>query len=135
MSESSRPSSGGSRDSKTPPGVPDEIVVPEVAVPDGESRTDPESTLFASAPGVSGDTPSQIGDYRILRVVGEGGMGTVYEAEQKRPRRIVALKMIKPGLATAPLLRRFEQESQVLGRLQHPGIAQIYESGTADAGR
>jgi tetratricopeptide (TPR) repeat protein len=62
-------------------------------------------------------------------------MGTVYEAEQEKPRRIVALKMIKPGFATASLLRRFEQESQVLGRLQHPGIAQIYEAGTADAGR
>ena len=61
-------------------------------------------------------------------------MGTVYEAEQDKPRRIVALKVIKPGFATASLLRRFEQESQVLGRLQHPGIAQIYEAGTADAG-
>src|SRR5207244_4941165 len=58
----------------------------------------------------------------------------VYEAEQEQPRRTVALKVIKPGLASPELLRRFEQESQALGRLQHPGIAQIYEAGTADAG-
>jgi len=61
-------------------------------------------------------------------------MGTVYEAEQEHPRRIVALKVLKPGSASPELLRRFEQESQALGRLQHPGIAQIYEAGTADGG-
>src|SRR5437867_8548543 len=82
----------------------------------------------------SGPMPSQIGRYRIVRVIGEGGMGTVYEAEQENPRRIVALKVIRPGFVTANLLRRFEQESQVLGRLQHPGIAQVYEAGTADSG-
>ncbi len=71
------------------------------------------------------------GHYRILRVIGEGGMGTVYEAEQEQPRRRVALKVIKPGLAGPELLRRFELEAQALGRLQHAGIAQIYEAGTA----
>src|SRR5262249_152457 len=76
----------------------------------------------------------RLGRYRILRVVGEGGMGVVYEAEQDLPRRIVALKVIKSGLAQAELLRRFERESEVLARLQHPGIAQIYEAGAADAG-
>ena len=78
--------------------------------------------------------PEAIGRYRVLRLVGEGGMGSVYEAEQDHPRRIVALKVIKPGLTSPELLRRFERESQALGRLQHPGIAQIYEVGTADAG-
>jgi serine/threonine protein kinase len=58
----------------------------------------------------------------------------VYEAEQDQPRRAVALKVIKPGLVSSELLRRFEQESQALARLQHPAIAQIYEAGTADAG-
>src|SRR5258708_33645108 len=76
--------------------------------------------------------PAAIGRYRILRLLGEGGMGAVYEAEQEQPRSIVALKVIKPGHASPELLRRFEQESQVLGRLQHPGIAQIYEAGAAD---
>jgi non-specific serine/threonine protein kinase/serine/threonine-protein kinase len=66
--------------------------------------------------------------------VGEGGMGAVYEAEQENPRRFVALKVIKPGWTSPELLRRFEQEAQALGRLQHPGIAQIYEAGAADTG-
>jgi tetratricopeptide (TPR) repeat protein len=61
-------------------------------------------------------------------------MGTVYEAEQEHPRRTVALKIIRPGWATAEVLRRFELESQALGRLQHPGIAQIHEAATADSG-
>jgi serine/threonine protein kinase len=78
--------------------------------------------------------PVAIGRYRIVRLLGEGGMGAVYEAEQEHPRRTVALKVIQPGLANPELLWRFEQESQALGRLQHPGIAQIYEAGTADTG-
>ncbi len=78
--------------------------------------------------------PAAIGRYCIVRLLGEGGMGTVYEAEQEDPRRIVALKVIKVGLSTPDRLRRFRQESQALARLQHPGIAQIYESGTADTG-
>ena len=61
-------------------------------------------------------------------------MGTVYEAEQEHPRRVVALKVIKPGRASPEMLRRFEQESQALGRLQHPGIAQIFEAGTSNSG-
>jgi tetratricopeptide (TPR) repeat protein len=59
-------------------------------------------------------------------------MGAVYEAEQERPYRKVALKVIKAAWAQPDLLRRFAQESMALGRLQHPGIAQIYESGTAE---
>ena len=78
--------------------------------------------------------PAAIGRYRIVRLLGEGGMGTVYEAEQEEPRRVVALKVIRLGLATPDRLRRFRQESQALARLQHPGIAQIYESNTADTG-
>jgi non-specific serine/threonine protein kinase/serine/threonine-protein kinase len=75
-----------------------------------------------------------VGLYRILRLIGEGGMGVVYEAEEEHSRRRVALKIIKPGLANLELLRRFEHESVALGRLQHPGIAQIYEAGTSDTG-
>ena len=78
--------------------------------------------------------PDVIGDYRILRLMGEGGMGIVYEAEQQKPLRTVALKIVRPGFTTAELLRRFEQESRALGRLQHPGIAQIYEAGVARTG-
>jgi serine/threonine protein kinase len=78
--------------------------------------------------------PAAIGRYRVVRLLGQGGMGAVYEAEQDHPRRVVALKVIKPGFATAETLRRFEFESEALGRLQDAGIAQIYEAGTADSG-
>lgn len=60
-------------------------------------------------------------------------MGTVYEAEQDHPRRTVALKIVRPGLMSRSLLRRFEHEAHVLGRLRHPGIAQIYDAGTDEA--
>ncbi|MCH2140430.1 MAG: protein kinase, partial [Phycisphaerales bacterium] len=75
-----------------------------------------------------------VGRYRIKRVIGEGGMGTVYEALQESPRRTVALKMVKHSIHSPNLLRRFEYESQTLGRLKHPNIAQIYEAGTHDVG-
>jgi eukaryotic-like serine/threonine-protein kinase len=88
------------------------------------------SVRTSSVPAI----PAKIGHYRVLRLLGEGGMGAVYEAEQEQPRRMVALKVIKPGFATSENLRRFQHESQALGRLQHPGIAQIYEANTADAG-
>ncbi|HLJ49318.1 MAG TPA: serine/threonine-protein kinase [Bryobacteraceae bacterium] len=78
--------------------------------------------------------PATIGHYRIVALVGQGGMGAVYEAEQDHPRRTVALKVIKPGLVVPEVLRRFEQESEALGRLQHPGIAQIYEAGSDETG-
>ena len=91
------------------------------------------SLAAASEPGER-PHPAAIGRYRIVRLLGEGGMGTVYEAEQEEPRRRVALKVIKLGLASPDRLRRFRRESQALARLQHPGIAQIYESTTADTG-
>ncbi len=78
--------------------------------------------------------PEEIGRYRIVAELGRGGMGVVYEAEQDKPHRRVALKVIRPGCATPSSLRRFEHESQMLGRLQHPGIAQIFEADTADTG-
>jgi tetratricopeptide (TPR) repeat protein len=78
------------------------------------------------------DLPQRIGHYEIVRVVGEGGMGVVYEARQENPARTVALKVIRPGLASTHVLRRFRYEAAMLGRLQHPGIACIYEAGTAE---
>jgi transcriptional regulator with AAA-type ATPase domain len=104
---------------------------------DSDSKSVPEGPEGAGASQTSSSTAMNrtvIGRYRILRLVGEGGMGAVYEAEQDHLRRTVALKIIKPGLASPELLRRFEQESQALGRLQHPGIARIYDAGTADTG-
>lgn len=74
---------------------------------------------------------TRLGEYAIERLLGEGGMGVVYIARQERPSRTVALKVIRPGFTTPSLLRRFEHEADVLGLLQHPGIAQIFEAGSA----
>src|SRR5262245_51399277 len=82
----------------------------------------PEGVRVSPTPPATAARHTVIGRYRILRLIGEGGMGVVYEAEQDHLRRTVALKIIKPGLASPELLRRFEQESRALGRLQHPGI-------------
>ncbi len=99
--------------------------------------------LFESATGseklterelAEGGRVERIGAYRILGTLGEGGMGVVYLAEQEKPKRTVALKVVRPELMVGSLLKRFEFESQVLGRLQHPGIAQVYEAGMAPAG-
>lgn len=76
--------------------------------------------------------PERIGGYRIVRRLGRGGMGLVYEAEQEGLRRRVALKVIEADAATPDSLRRFQHEAELLARLQHPGIAQIYESGQFD---
>lgn len=75
--------------------------------------------------------PDGIGPYRIIAHLGEGGMGTVYHAEQAHPRRAVALKVVRAGVATPASLRRFEHEVDFLGRLEHPGIARIYDAGRA----
>jgi predicted Ser/Thr protein kinase len=92
------------------------------------------STLTAAS--ANGPTlPVRVGRYRVLRLLGEGGMGAVYEAEQDNPRRTVALKIIRPAIASAALLSRFRHESQILGRLHHPGIAQVYEAGLAEDGQ
>ena len=71
-----------------------------------------------------------VGKYRIEKVIAAGGMGTVYEAIQENPQRTVALKVMKPWLSPQSVLRRFEFESQILARLAHPNVAQIYEAGT-----
>ncbi len=76
----------------------------------------------------------QVGRYHVKSIIAEGGMGTVYEAVQEQPHRTVALKVIRPGLAARSALRRFEYESQILGHLRHPGIAQVYEAGSFDDG-
>ncbi|MGD8375208.1 MAG: tetratricopeptide repeat protein [Acidobacteriota bacterium] len=75
-----------------------------------------------------------IGRYRVDAVIARGGMGVVYRATQEKPHREVALKLIAHGMTSAEMRKRFEVEAQVLGRLQHPGIAQIIEAGTTDLG-
>jgi len=97
-------------------------------------RLTPESFQKDLAAVLTGsiETPESIGNYRIIRKIGQGGMGVVYEAEQQSPKRTVAIKLLRPGLATPELVRRFEFEAEALGRLQHPGIAHIYEAGLVE---
>lgn len=73
--------------------------------------------------------PLMIGTYHVLRRLGEGGMGIVYEAEQKSPKRPVAIKVIRGGRNDEYRTRLFEREAQTLGRLRHPAIAAVYEGG------
>ncbi|MDG1137332.1 MAG: serine/threonine-protein kinase, partial [Phycisphaerales bacterium] len=70
-----------------------------------------------------------IGQFEIIQIIGTGGMGNVYEARQLQPHRSVALKIVKSAAASPVTLHRFEMESEMLARLQHPGIAQVYDSG------
>ena len=114
----------------------DKTVDPEGVTSDEPGGTPPSAWAVPSSMSLDlGKRFGQlIGRYKVVRVLGEGGMGSVFLAEQDKPTRLVALKVIRPGVASANLLRRFEHEAQVLGRLQHPGIAQIYEAGTADTG-
>ena len=82
------------------------------------------------------DTPQQMGPYRIVKEIGEGGMSVVYEAEQSQPvRRQVALKVIRPGMDTREVIARFESERQALAVMDHPNIAKIFDAGTSDKGR
>ncbi len=92
----------------------------------------PDAALAANLPRSPGveDIPETIGSFEIIRVIASGGMGQVYEAVQQHPRRTVALKVMRFGHASNAALRRFNHESHVLGRLRHPGIAQIYDAGT-----
>lgn len=70
-----------------------------------------------------------VGEVKIVRPIAEGGMGRVYEGLQEKPRRPVAVKVMRPGFVSREACRRFDNESEVLGRLRHPYIAQIYSAG------
>jgi tetratricopeptide (TPR) repeat protein/predicted Ser/Thr protein kinase len=91
-----------------------------------QRKSAPLSSAIDDAP-----MPDRIGRYTIRRKLGEGGMGVVYLAEQDEPRRPVAVKVVRPEAMSGQMRRRFQQEARVLGLLRHPGIAQIYEAGTA----
>ncbi|MGD2124267.1 MAG: protein kinase, partial [Gemmatimonadota bacterium] len=89
-----------------------------------------ESESMIEGPG------SKIGPYKLLQVIGEGGFGVVYMAEQEAPiRRRVALKVVKPGMDTKQVIARFEAERQALAILDHPNIAKVFEAGTTPTGR
>ena len=74
----------------------------------------------------------RVGDFTLIDQIGAGAMGVVFVAEQENPRRTVALKLIRRSVATPALIRRFEREAQLLGRLNHAGIAQVYAAGVAE---
>ncbi len=105
------------------------------------------STDFLETPAIGGDRHEaakrssmpalDVQGYRIVRTLGVGGMASVFEAEQEHPKRLVALKVMHRSLTETSALQRFRFETEILARLKHPGIAQIYEAGTIkdDAGR
>ncbi len=104
-------------------GVLDAYPATSIATPFTEPRT-------AAAPD-----PERIGPFRIVRRLGEGGMGVVYLAEQEEPiRRMVALKLVKAGMDSRQVLARFESERQALARMTHPNIARILDAGTSEDG-
>src|ERR1051326_3638540 len=102
-----------------------------------ESSVDAEESgtqTIDTATGATGD--DDFGRYQLLRPLGEGGMGTVYLAEQHAPiRRWVALKVVKLGMDTAQVLARFSNERQALAMMDHPNIAQIFDAGATPKGR
>ncbi len=104
------------------------------AVMAADSDGGAHSILQRLAVGTSRSLLARIGRYRIVREIGRGGMGVVYEAQQESPRRTVALKVLPPGLSNDEVVRRFQREAELLGRLRHSGIAQIYEAGITEIG-
>ncbi len=108
---------------------------------DEELRAELVRVLAASASGheffaaPSAARHGSIGPYRLLEILGEGGFGVVYLAEQTHPiRRRVALKLIKPGMDTKQVIARFEAERRALALMDHPCIAQVHEAGETESG-
>ncbi|MBL0871588.1 MAG: serine/threonine protein kinase, partial [Phycisphaerales bacterium] len=101
----------------------------------GFMENPPGTTLPVFQP-ISEKVGSKIGVYKLLEVIGEGGFGTVFMAEQSVPvRRRVALKIIKLGMDTRQVVARFEQERQALALMDHPNIAKVYDAGATETGR
>jgi serine/threonine protein kinase len=103
------------------------------------TRTAPHTGRAATAdhPGPADPTGTVVaGRYKLLEAIGEGGMGTVFVAEQTEPvKRKVALKLIKPGMDTKSVLARFEAERQALALMDHPNIAKVHDGGITEHGR
>jgi eukaryotic-like serine/threonine-protein kinase len=99
--------------------------------------TEPEAAdTLAIADGAETAVEHQFGAYQIVRLLGEGGMGTVYLAEQRQPiRRLVALKVIKLGMSTREVMARFDSERQALALMDHPHIARVFDAGASEQGR
>ncbi|MGA2247563.1 MAG: protein kinase, partial [Verrucomicrobiota bacterium] len=106
-------------------------------VDNDSDATKPKGTIILSTSLLSIEKPGdRINHYKLLQEIGEGGMGTVWMAEQTEPvRRQVALKVIKLGMDTRQVIGRFEAERQALALLDHPNIAKILDAGATDNGR
>jgi serine/threonine protein kinase len=101
---------------------------------------DEESTFLQSSAipeaGRSEGPGTRVGPYQLLEQIGEGGFGVVYVAEQHEPlRRIVALKILKPGMDSRDVVARFDAERQALALMDHPNIARVFDGGETDSGR
>ena len=109
----------------------------ESAEPEDEEAEPPQPADFTASLQSSVEHIGQwIGPYKLVQMLGEGGMGVVYLAQQEQPiRRQVALKVIKPGMDTKSVIARFEAERQALALLDHPNIAHVYQAGMTEAGR
>jgi serine/threonine protein kinase len=102
----------------------------------GEPEAEEDSSTEVTKDGILEQPGGQIGRYKLLSILGEGGMGIVYLAEQERPiKRRIALKVIKPGMDSKRVVARFEAERQALALLDHPNIAHVHDAGTTEAGR
>src|SRR5438132_12185467 len=97
----------------------------------------PAAGVHADGRGGGGDGPgSQIGPYKLVEAIGEGGFGVVFMAEQRQPlRRTVAVKILKPGMDTGQVVARFEAERQALALMDHPHIARVLDGGETASGR
>src|SRR5262249_11436158 len=96
----------------------------------------PDQPAASEQPPIVERPGSVIGPYKLLQILGEGGFGVVFLAEQAQPvRRMVALKIIKPGMDSKQVIARFEGERQALARMDHPNIAKVLDAGTTDSGR
>src|SRR3954451_66924 len=101
---------------------------------DGTAAHTAPATRASAEPGPAAG--AAVGRYKLLEVVGEGGMGTVWLAEQTEPvRRKVALKVVKAGMDTRQVLARFEAERQALSLMDHPNIARVLDAGATADGR
>ncbi|WP_010585869.1 protein kinase domain-containing protein [Schlesneria paludicola] len=102
----------------------------------GEFLTSADQVDRPIKPELRETTGTVIGPYKLREVLGEGGMGIVYAAEQESPiRRTVALKLVKPGMDTREVVARFEAERQALAMMDHPNIAKVHDAGTTESGR
>lgn len=104
----------------------------------GAAPTLPGTTTAGAGNGTRADEelPRRVGAYVLQAVLGRGGFGTVYRAEQQEPiRRPVAVKVLNPGMDSREVLARFAAEREALNRMDHPGIARLLDAGTTDKGR